>query len=136
MTGSLSNGKGAGTAEYDPGAYGRAVAADYDRLYEAAPETAEAVQLLAELAGDGAVLEMGIGTGRLALPLLMRGVEVAGIEGSAEMLDQLRAKAGGARISTRRATMALWRCGRSRISPFCDGTHKTTGFVTREGGGR
>ena len=96
MTGSPSNGKSAATAaEYDPGAYGRAVAADYDRLYETVPETTEAVQLLAELAGGGAVLEMGIGTGRLALPLLMRGVEVAGIEGSAEMLDQLRAKPGG-----------------------------------------
>jgi len=96
MMGSPSNGKGAApAAEYDPGAYGRAVAADYDRLYEAVPETSDAVQLLAELAGGGAVLEMGIGTGRLALPLLMRGVEVAGIEGSVEMLDRLRAKPGG-----------------------------------------
>ena len=99
MTGSPSNGKGSTTAsEYNPGAYGRAVAADYDRLYEAVPETSEAVQVLAELAGGGAVLEMGIGTGRLALPLRMRGVEVAGIEGSVEMLDQLRAKPGGGHL--------------------------------------
>jgi hypothetical protein len=40
MTGSQSNGKGSATAsKYDPGAYGRAVAADYDRLYEAVRET-------------------------------------------------------------------------------------------------
>ena len=40
--------------------------------------------------------------------------------------------ATGTRIPTRRATIALCRCGRSRISPFCDGTHRTTGFATRE----
>ena len=40
--------------------------------------------------------------------------------------------ATGTRIPTRRATIALCRCGRSRIAPFCDGTHRTTGFATRE----
>ena len=44
--------------------------------------------------------------------------------------------ATGARIPTRRATIALCRCGRSRISPFCDGTHRTTGFVDPQKSGR
>src|SRR4051794_21629562 len=79
-----------GNDGYDPGAYGRAVAAVYDDLYSTVPETDEAVEVLAELAGeDGVVLEMGIGTGRLALPLAGRGIAVAGIEGSEEMVDEL-----------------------------------------------
>jgi hypothetical protein len=53
------------------------------------------VDLLAELAGDGAALELAIGTGRIALPLAARGVPVTGIELSAPMVEQLRAKPGG-----------------------------------------
>ena len=53
-----------------------------------------AVDFLAELAGDGAALELGIGTGRIALPLAMRGVPVHGIELSKAMVEQLRAKPG------------------------------------------
>jgi SAM-dependent methyltransferase len=54
-----------------------------------------AVDFLAELAGDGAALELGIGTGRIALPLAARGVPVHGIDLSPDMVGQLRAKAGG-----------------------------------------
>ena len=53
-----------------------------------------AVNFLADLAGTGAALELGIGTGRLALPLSQRGVRVHGIELSQAMVDQLRAKPG------------------------------------------
>ena len=53
-----------------------------------------AVSFLADLAGDGAALELGIGTGRLALPLSRRGVPVHGIELSPAMVAQLRAKPG------------------------------------------
>ena len=53
-----------------------------------------AVDFLAELAGDGAALELGIGTGRIALPLAMRGVRVHGIELSRAMVEQLHAKPG------------------------------------------
>jgi SAM-dependent methyltransferase len=52
------------------------------------------VDFLADLAGDGAALELGIGTGRVALPLSERGVRVHGIELSPAMVDQLRAKPG------------------------------------------
>jgi SAM-dependent methyltransferase len=53
-----------------------------------------AVSFLADLAGDGAALELGIGTGRIALPLSQRGVHVHGIELSPAMVEQLRAKPG------------------------------------------
>jgi SAM-dependent methyltransferase len=57
-----------------------------------------AVNFLAELAGTGAALELGIGTGRLALPLSRRGVAVHGIELSPPMVAQLQAKPGAETI--------------------------------------
>jgi SAM-dependent methyltransferase len=56
------------------------------------------VDFLAALAGDGRALELGIGTGRIALPLSQRGVPVHGIELSKAMAARLRAKAGGDEI--------------------------------------
>ena len=64
-----------------------------------APELVEpVVTLLAELARDGAALELGIGTGRIALPLAGRGVRVHGIDRSPDMVAQLRSKPGGIEI--------------------------------------
>jgi len=73
------------------------VAENYDqssaRMF--APEVVEpTVDFLAELAGDGAALELAIGTGRIALPLRQRGVRVAGIDLSPDMVAQLRKKPG------------------------------------------
>src|SRR5207302_5614028 len=56
------------------------------------------VDLLVELAGSGRALELGIGTGRIALPLAQRGVPVHGIELSKAMAARLRAKPGGEEI--------------------------------------
>jgi SAM-dependent methyltransferase len=56
------------------------------------------VDFLAELASDGSALELGIGTGRIALPLARRGVRVHGIDLSEAMVARLRAKPGGERI--------------------------------------
>jgi len=53
-----------------------------------------AVDFLADLAGSGSALELGVGTGRVGLPLSRRGVQVHGIELSPAMLEQLRAKSG------------------------------------------
>ena len=53
-----------------------------------------AVDFLADLAGDGAALELGIGTGRIALPLSQRGIAVHGIDLSPAMVERLRAKVG------------------------------------------
>jgi SAM-dependent methyltransferase len=58
-----------------------------------------AVAFLAELAGSGPILELGIGTGRLALPLSRRGFQVHGIERSTAMVDRLRAQKGGSDLS-------------------------------------
>ena len=83
----------------DPdGYFGEPVAAAYDEssneMFQ--PDVVNpTTDFLAELAGDGRALELGIGTGRIALPLAARGVEVHGIELSKAMVDQLRAKPGG-----------------------------------------
>src|SRR5689334_12848980 len=52
------------------------------------------VDFLVERAGDGPALELAIGTGRIALPLAERGISVAGIDLSPDMVAQLRAKPG------------------------------------------
>ncbi len=57
-----------------------------------------AVDVLEGLAGGGRALELGIGTGTVALPLAARGVEVHGIDSSPEMVARLRAKPGGDRV--------------------------------------
>jgi SAM-dependent methyltransferase len=57
-----------------------------------------AVEVLAGLAGGGRALELGIGTGRIALPLARRGVAVHGIDLSRAMVARLRAKPGGEAI--------------------------------------
>jgi SAM-dependent methyltransferase len=83
---------------HDDGYFGERVAARYD---ESAAEMFDpavvdpVVDLLAELAGSGRALELGIGTGRIALPLAQRGVPVHGIELSKAMAAKLRAKPGG-----------------------------------------
>jgi SAM-dependent methyltransferase len=84
----------------DAGRYGRDIADDYDAIYGDAFDTEGAVDRLAELADGGSVLELGIGTGRLALPLSERGLSVHGVDGSDKMLRMLSEKPGGAAIPT------------------------------------
>jgi len=81
--------------------WGRDLAEVYDVVYSAefdASVLAPVVDLLAELARGGRALEFAVGTGRVALPLQARGVEVQGIELSPHMVDHLRAKPGGEAI--------------------------------------
>lgn len=80
---------------YDPSTYGDAIAPIYDKLYEELFDVEGTVDLLAELAGPGPALELAIGTGRIALPLQQRGIEVHGIDISEGMVAKLRAKPGG-----------------------------------------
>jgi SAM-dependent methyltransferase len=68
-----------------------------------------AVDRLAEVAGDGRALEFAIGTGRVAVPLAQRGVQVTGIELSGPMIGQLRAKADEAAIPVIAGDMATTR---------------------------
>lgn len=85
--------------DYDLSAYGERIADVYDDWMRSVDPTA-AVTALAALAGEGPVLELGIGTGRVALPLQERGLEVHGIDASPAMLQKLREKPGGERIPT------------------------------------
>lgn len=76
--------------------FGEQVAARYDERSVATAEVVDAIaDLIAALAGDGAALEFGIGTGRIALPVAARGVPVSGIDLSGAMVARLRAKPGG-----------------------------------------
>ncbi|WP_433551474.1 class I SAM-dependent methyltransferase [Micromonospora zamorensis] len=88
----------------DPGLFGRLWAADYDGPGN--PDPAPAVDFLADLANGGPVLELAIGTGRVALPLAERGLTVHGVEASEEMVAHLRAKPGGDQIPVVVADMA------------------------------
>jgi SAM-dependent methyltransferase len=81
--------------------FGEDVAARYDDSSDEhfEPAAIEAtVDFLAELAGGGPALELGIGTGRIALPLSQRGVQVKGIDLSEAMVARLREKPGGGEI--------------------------------------
>ena len=83
---------------YGPETYGDRIADVYDGFYDDRLDTEGAIETLTELAGAGPVLELAIGTGRLALPLAERGLEVHGIDASERMVAKLREKAGGDRI--------------------------------------
>src|SRR5687768_8853275 len=81
--------------------FGERVAARFDERYadQADPEVVEPmVAFLADLAADGGALELGVGTGRIALPLSARGVRVHGVDLSEAMVARLRAKPGAERI--------------------------------------
>lgn len=75
-------------------AYGRSFADVYDQWYGTRPGTDACVDRLAHWAGGGPVAELGVGTGRLAVPLATRGLEVVGVDGSAAMLERLVQRAG------------------------------------------
>jgi len=81
---------------YTAETYGERIAGAYDDWYGILEEGT--VETLGELAGGGRALELGIGTGRVALPLQQSGVEVHGIDASQAMVNRLRAKPGGETI--------------------------------------
>lgn len=78
---------------YQPNTYGERIAGVYDELY--ADYDPAAITALNKLASGGIALELGIGTGRIALPLQQTGVEVHGIDASESMVAKLRLKPGG-----------------------------------------
>jgi SAM-dependent methyltransferase len=92
---------------YGPASYGDTFADVYDEWYAGGSDVASAVARLAELAKGGPALELGIGTGRLALPLAASGVPVTGIDASAEMVARLREKPGGEGIPVVVGDMAM-----------------------------
>ena len=89
------------TRTHDDGYFGEPVAARYDEsakdMFD--PAVVDPVaDFLAGLATDGKALELGIGTGRIALPLAQRGIQVHGIELSKAMVARLKQKPGGEQI--------------------------------------
>ena len=82
---------------YSDDTYGERVAGVYDDWYSEYDPLA--IDRLAELAQRGRALELGIGTGRIALPLSERNVEVHGIDAAPSMISRLRSKPGAERIT-------------------------------------
>lgn len=79
---------------YDETTYGRAWAPHYDEIFSTVDDSV--IDLLLRHAGTPPrALELAIGTGRIAIPLTERGVEVTGIDVSEEMVARMRAKSGG-----------------------------------------
>lgn len=78
--------------------YGELWADVYDDEHAFMVPSEDQLRLLAGLSGGGRVLELGIGTGRVALPLASRGVAVEGIDASPSMIARLRAKPGGTSV--------------------------------------
>ena len=79
----------------DPGAYGAAFADVYDAWYEDVTDVPSTVDTLVRLAGGGNLLELGVGTGRIAVPVAERlagRARIVGVDASVEMLDSWRAK--------------------------------------------
>jgi SAM-dependent methyltransferase len=85
-------------SDYDYGFYGSTFAGVYDAWYDERMNPETTASFLSSFASAGRVLELGIGTGRVALTLASRGIGVAGVEGSAAMVDVLRSKPGGSEI--------------------------------------
>jgi SAM-dependent methyltransferase len=90
------------TDEYSGSTYGDRIADVYDARYVEpfAEDTGRAVAFLKELAAGRTVLELGVGTGRVAIPLSENGLEVHGIDTSEAMIEKMRAKRGGDRVQT------------------------------------
>lgn len=98
--------------------FGELVADVYDTWHpgpESDPRVAAAVRLLAQFAEGGPALELGVGTGRLAIPLVEAGIDVTGIDHSPKMLDQLRSKPSGQRV---RAVVGDFAAGPLPGGPF------------------
>ena len=97
---------------HNDGYFDEPIAARYDEssadMFD--PKVVEpVVDFLVGLAGKGRALELGIGTGRIALPLAQRGVPVHGIELSNAMVARLRAKPGGEVVGVTIGDMATTR---------------------------
>jgi SAM-dependent methyltransferase len=94
--------------DYDASTYGDRIADFYDdeAVFGLPPDTDATVGFLASVAGGGPVLELAIGTGRIALPLAQRGFKVHGIDASERMVARLRAKPGGESIPVKMGDFA------------------------------
>ncbi|MFM8947116.1 MAG: class I SAM-dependent methyltransferase [Actinomycetota bacterium] len=90
---------------YDESTYGDSFADVYDEWYRNVSRVDATVDRLRALGGDGPFLELGVGTGRLALPLAATGASVTGIDSSDAMLDKLTEKDPGGTVKVVRGDM-------------------------------
>ena len=91
---------------YGPDSYGDGFADVYDDWYGDLPGRDDTVRAVVRLADGGPVLELGCGTGRLAVPLAAAGATVHGLDASTLMLDRLRRKPGGDAVTVHLGDMA------------------------------
>jgi SAM-dependent methyltransferase len=89
---------------YSHETYGERVAGVYDDWYS--DYDPDAIDTLADLAGQGRVLELGIGTGRIALPLSDKNVKVHGVDAASSMISRLRSKPGSERLTVTEGNFA------------------------------
>jgi SAM-dependent methyltransferase len=86
---------------YDSTSYGDGFADVYDEWYANVTDVDATVRRMVELAGTGGhVLELGVGTGRLAAPMALAGLTVVGIDSSSAMLARVASQPGGDRVTT------------------------------------
>jgi len=90
---------------YAADTFGKLNAEDYDARHDPGT-TEEAVSLLFDLASGRRTLELAVGTGRIALPLAERGLDITGFDASQEMIDRLNEKPGGPALAAFVADMA------------------------------
>ncbi len=91
---------------YGPASYGESFADVYDSWYHDVSDVGATVAGVRTLASRGPILELGVGTGRLAVPLAAAGETVVGIDASSAMLTRLAAKPGGHNVMCIKADMA------------------------------
>src|SRR5215217_521465 len=106
--------------ENGPAAYGDRIAGVYDEWFAVPKDAEDAASFLSELAGQGSALELGIGTGRVALPLFRRGVEVRGIDASEAMVEKLREKPGGENVPKSPPSRSVNAASRPALYPTHD----------------
>jgi SAM-dependent methyltransferase len=94
--------------DYTASTYGDQIADVYDEFFPAPSDLPAAISMLSGFAGSGRALELGIGTGRFALPLRSAGVDVHGIDASLAMLSKLRVKPGGDAVPVTLADFAIF----------------------------
>jgi len=95
-----------GVHGYRPTTYGASFSDVYDDWYSGVSDVDATVTGLTRMAGEGAVLELGIGTGRLALPLRDAGIDVVGIDASAAMVARMHGKSPDGPVPTALGDMA------------------------------
>ena len=88
--------------------YGDAFADVYDDWYQQVTDVEGTADLISDLSGGLEVLELGVGTGRLALPIARQGVPVSGVDASPEMLKRLTARDSEGLVRSHLADMAEW----------------------------